>query len=100
MKRLFGAPFVNWFRGLLRNSKYRWVIILGSLFYLVSPLDISPDVFPVIGWIDDGLLATLVLTELTQIAVDNRRNRIKNSTQQADSTDYDNVIDVESARVG
>jgi len=100
MKRLFGAPLVNWFRNLLRNSKYRWVIILGSLFYLFSPLDISPDVFPVIGWIDDGLLATLVVTELTQMAMDKRRNRIKNSTQQADSTDHENVIDVESARVG
>ncbi|MEM9448255.1 MAG: DUF1232 domain-containing protein [Cyanobacteria bacterium P01_E01_bin.6] len=74
-------------------------MILGSLFYLFSPLDISPDVFPVIGWIDDGLLATLVLTELTQIAMDNRRNRIKNSTQTVDSTDYDNVTDVKSARV-
>lgn len=99
MKRLVGAPLVNWFRGLLRNSKYRWVIILGSLFYLFSPLDISPDVLPVIGWIDDGLLATLVLTELTQIAMDNRRNRIKNSTQPVDSIDHDNVINVESARV-
>ncbi|MGB3492473.1 MAG: YkvA family protein [Elainellaceae cyanobacterium] len=99
MKRLFVTPLVNWFRSLLRNPKYRWVIILGSLFYLVSPLDISPDVFPVLGWIDDGLLATLVVTELTQMAIDSRRDRINKSTQKADITDDDNIIDVESIRV-
>ncbi len=99
MKRLFGAPFANWFRSLLRNPKYRWVVILGSLFYLFSPLDISPDVFPILGWIDDGLLVTLVVTELTQMAMDNRRDRINKSTQQADSTDDKNVIDVEFVSV-
>ncbi|MGF1460875.1 MAG: YkvA family protein [Leptolyngbyaceae cyanobacterium] len=101
MKRLFGAPFVNWFRKLLRNSKYRWVVIFGSLIYLFSPLDISPDVFPIIGWIDDGLLATLVVTELTQIAIDNRRKQVKSATQKAtESANYENVIDIESVRVG
>lgn len=99
MKRLFVTPLVNWFRRLLRNPKYRWVIILGSLFYLFSPLDISPDVFPILGWIDDGLLATLVVTELAQIAMDNRRDRINQSTQKADLTDDENIIDVESVRV-
>ena len=100
MKRLFGAPLAHWFRSLLRNPKYRGVIILGSLLYLLSPIDISPDVLPVVGWIDDGLLATLVVTELTQMAMDNRRDRIKNSTQKADSKEYESVIDVESISVG
>lgn len=101
MKRLFGAPLANWFRKLLRNSKYRWLVILGSLVYLVSPLDISPDVFPIIGWIDDGLLATIVVTELTQIAMDQRRKRGQSMEQAAaDPEDYENVIDVESITVG
>lgn len=101
MKRLFGAPLANWFRKLLRNSKYRWLVILGSLVYLVSPLDISPDVFPIIGWIDDGLLATIVVTELTQIAMDQRRKRGQTMAQAAaDPEDYENVIDVESITVG
>jgi len=100
MKRLFGAPIAKWFRNLLRNSKYRWLVILGSLVYLVSPLDISPDVFPIIGWIDDGLLATLVVTELTQMAMDRRRKQVQEADQTANYQDYDNVIDVDSITVG
>jgi len=100
MKRLFGAPIAKWFRNLLRNSKYRWLVILGSLVYLVSPLDISPDVFPIIGWIDDGLLATLVVTELTQMAMDRRRKQVQEADQTANYLDYDNVIDVDSITVG
>jgi len=100
MKRLFGAPIANWFRSLLRNSKYRWLVILGSLAYLVSPLDISPDVFPIIGWIDDGLLATIVVTELTQMAIDNKRRKgVKEVEQTASYQDYNNVIDVDSVTV-
>ncbi|NEQ43436.1 MAG: DUF1232 domain-containing protein [Leptolyngbya sp. SIOISBB] len=99
MKRLFAAPIVKWLRNLLRNSKYRWLVILGSVIYLVSPLDISPDVFPIIGWIDDGLLATIVVTELTQMATDRRRKRFQQVNQAVDSHDYGNVIDIESVSV-
>ena len=99
MKRLFAAPIVKWLRNLLRNSKYRWLVILGSVIYLVSPLDISPDVFPVIGWIDDALLATIVVTELTQMATDRRRTRVQQVNQAVDSHDYANVIDIESVSV-
>jgi hypothetical protein len=32
-KRMFGKPVMNWYRQLLRNSKYRWVVLLGTLVY-------------------------------------------------------------------
>ncbi|MEM9769674.1 MAG: YkvA family protein [Cyanobacteria bacterium P01_D01_bin.71] len=99
MKRLFGVPIAKWLRNLLRNSKYRWLVILGSLVYLVSPLDISPDVFPVVGWIDDGLLATLVATELTQIVLDRRRKSIQAAEQKASLKSEKAVVDVESVKV-
>ena len=38
----------NWYRETLRNPKYRWWIILGTLAYLVSPIDIAPDFLPVV----------------------------------------------------
>ncbi len=100
MKRSLRGPIIDWFVNLIRNSKYRWVVILGSLVYLLSPLDISPDVFPIIGWIDDGLLATIVMTELTTIVLDQRRKNVtlagrKNSTDPAETVE-DTVIDVES----
>ncbi|HSM81832.1 MAG TPA: YkvA family protein [Nodosilinea sp.] len=72
-KQIFGKPFMNWYRQLIRNSKYRWVVLLGTLVYLVSPIDIAPDVFPVLGWIDDGLVATIAITEITQILLDRKR---------------------------
>lgn len=46
----------NWYRGLLRNPKYRWWVILGTILYIVSPIDIAPDFLPVVGQIDDFLV--------------------------------------------
>jgi len=71
----------NIFRRLLAHPKYRMMVIGASLVYLLSPLDISPDVFPVVGWIDDGVLATLVAAEMGQLLIE-RRQRAK-VTQQA-----------------
>ncbi|MEM6436701.1 MAG: YkvA family protein [Cyanobacteria bacterium P01_D01_bin.115] len=91
---------MKWFKRLIRNPRYRWLVILGSLVYLVSPLDISPDVFPVIGWIDDGLLASIVVTELTQMAIDYRRKKVDKFGQTVAATDSENIIDIESVTVG
>jgi uncharacterized membrane protein YkvA (DUF1232 family) len=57
-------------RNTIRHPKYGWWIIAGSLVYLLSPFDISPDMLPIVGWIDDGLLATVVVTEVSQLLVD------------------------------
>lgn len=101
-KRFFGKPFMNWYRQLLRNSKYRWVVLFGTLVYLVSPIDISPDVFPVLGWIDDGLVATIAITEITQILLDRKRNlrqadEAVKMTEAADTNEQ--VIDVDAVAV-
>ncbi|MBW4482261.1 MAG: DUF1232 domain-containing protein [Tildeniella torsiva UHER 1998/13D] len=75
------GSFYNWYKATLRNNKYRWVLVLGTLIYLVSPIDISPDFLPIIGWVDDGLLATLLVTELSQMALEhlNKRKQPGNS---------------------
>jgi uncharacterized membrane protein YkvA (DUF1232 family) len=104
-KRLFGGTLINWYRKLIRHSKYRWVVLLGTLLYFVSPIDISPDVFPVIGWIDDGLVATIAITEVTQMLMD-RKRRLQNiekasAAQNVSKTNAsdpsETVIDVEAA---
>ncbi|MDB9527327.1 YkvA family protein [Oscillatoria sp. CS-180] len=98
MKRLFHGSLTKWLTNLIRNPRYRWFVIFGSLLYLISPLDISPDAIPIIGWIDDGLLATIVVTELAQIATEKRRKSNSQSAQNVEQpTD---VIDVESVAVG
>ncbi|MGF1521498.1 MAG: YkvA family protein [Leptolyngbyaceae cyanobacterium] len=99
MKRSLRSSISKWFTNLIRNSKYRWLIILGSLVYLVSPLDISPDVFPVIGWIDDGLLASIVITELTQFVLEQRRKQEGVKPSVPSESAAVSVIDVESVTV-
>ncbi|MEL6137430.1 MAG: YkvA family protein [Cyanobacteria bacterium J06626_23] len=86
----FAESFYSWYRNTLRNTKYRWLIVLGTVLYLVSPFDIAPDFIPVIGWIDDGIIATLLIAELSQIATEFLTNRNKQTEPIADDT----VIDV------
>ena len=39
----------------------RWLIIVLSVLYILSPLDLVPDVIPVLGWLDDvGALGLIV----------------------------------------
>ena len=67
--------FLTWYRKILRNPKYRWWIIVGSLVYLLSPIDIAPDVFPFFGQIDDLAVLTLLLSEGTQMIMEGIRKR-------------------------
>ncbi|HIK43715.1 MAG TPA: DUF1232 domain-containing protein [Leptolyngbyaceae cyanobacterium M65_K2018_010] len=78
--------FYNWYKATLRNTKYRWLLVLATLVYLVVPFDISPDFLPIIGWVDDGVLATLLVTELSQIALDylNKRKQPNQTQAQED----------------
>ncbi len=87
------TSFYDWYRNTLRNTKYRWLIVLGTLLYLISPLDIAPDFIPIIGWIDDGIIATLLIAELSQIATDFLTSRSKTVTDDTVIAD-DTVIDV------
>lgn len=57
----------NWYRSTIRNPKYRWWLILGSLVYLFSPIDIAPDFIPIVGLIDDGVVLTLLVSEISQM---------------------------------
>ncbi|HEY9827471.1 MAG TPA: YkvA family protein [Stenomitos sp.] len=65
----------GWYRNALRHPKYRWWIVCGSLLYLLSPIDISPDVFPVVGEIDDIALVAILAAEVSQIAVETLKQR-------------------------
>lgn len=87
--------FYTWYRTTLRNPKYRWFIVLGSLLYLLSPIDIAPDFIPIIGWLDDGIIATLLVTEVSQLMLEAMKQRQRRTPQAAASTELgDVVIDV------
>lgn len=67
--------FYNWYRNTLRNPRYRVWIILGTLFYLLNPLDILPEfALPILGEIDDIALLTLLVTEVVQLVKDRKQS--------------------------
>lgn len=74
-KRFLTGAVQNFVRSLIRHPQYRWVAILGALFYFLSPIDIAPDVLPIVGWLDDGMLATLLVTEVAQLLIEQSKNR-------------------------
>jgi uncharacterized membrane protein YkvA (DUF1232 family) len=95
----------NWYRDTIRNPKYRWWIIGGSLLYLLSPLDISPDIFPIIGWIDDGVIATLLVAEVSSLFLEKlkagKTSQSKDSVARPDvnATANENVVEVDAVSV-
>ncbi|NJM57879.1 MAG: DUF1232 domain-containing protein [Synechococcales cyanobacterium RU_4_20] len=74
MKSLL-QPLYAVYRAILKHPKYRWIAIAASFFYLVSPVDFITDFMPIIGWIDDGMVATLLVTEISQILLEKRKQR-------------------------
>ncbi len=101
MKQLVDS-FYSWYRNGLRNPNYRWLIILGTLAYLLSPIDISPDVFPLIGWIDDGILITLLIAEVAQLFQGGFNQPNQTSAEDSNSKNGEDdgvVVDVNAQEV-
>ena len=49
-------------KGTYRQVPVRIIIAaLGAIIYLVSPIDLIPDVIPIVGWLDDAAVITAVL---------------------------------------
>lgn len=96
MKQQFSNIIHNWYRKALKHTKYRWLVILGTLLYLVSPLDISPDAFPIIGWIDDGIIASLLISEVSQLVTEEfKKRQLFNDTIK---TEVETVIDTDNVK--
>lgn len=88
--------FYAWYKQTLRTPKYRWLLIIGTLTYLVSPIDIAPDFIPIIGWIDDAAVATLLVTEISQILLEFLKTR--QDVSKTEDTPL-NDVDVTSVEV-
>lgn len=84
----------KWYRNALRHPQYRWWVIIGTLVYLVSPLDISPDFLPIAGQIDDFMLVSLLVKELSEVILDRYKSRQKQDF--TDSTVSGKTVDVEA----
>jgi len=95
----------SWYRNTLRNPKYRWWIVLGTLAYLISPIDIAPDFLPIVGQIDDIAILTLLVSEVSQMAIEYAKSRqAGNATQASDPandgfTSNPGTVDVDAVSV-
>ncbi|WP_088891320.1 YkvA family protein [Leptolyngbya ohadii] len=90
----------DWYRNTIRNPKYRWIIILGTLAYLFMPFDFLPDFIPVIGQIDDAVIVTLLFAEVSQLVLDRVRNKGEVSSQASSTTGTSaNPVDVNSVPI-
>lgn len=94
----------GWYRNLLRNPKYRWWVILGTALYFVSPIDLLPDFFPIVGELDDVFVLSLLVSEVSQLMIEgvkarksNRDNKAPNAAEN--STTTANTVDVDAVSV-
>lgn len=89
----------NWYRNSLRNPKYRGWIIVGTLAYLFSPFDLSPDLFPIVGQIDDLALLTLFVSEISQILIEGYQQRQVPTQSATPTPDTTETVDVDAVSV-
>lgn len=91
----------DWYRQIIRNPKYRWWVILGSLAYILSPIDFLPDIIPIVGQLDDVVLFTLLVSEVSQLLIERvKSNKSVNSTSTDDTnTTASNPVDVNAVQV-
>ncbi|NET01125.1 MAG: DUF1232 domain-containing protein [Sphaerospermopsis sp. SIO1G2] len=89
----------TWYRNVLRNPKYRWWVIIGTVVYLLSPIDIAPDFIPVVGQVDDLLLLTLLVSEVSGLVIDSWKTRTGRNETTNKSESTDNTVDVDAVSV-
>ncbi|WP_071516937.1 DUF1232 domain-containing protein [Geitlerinema sp. PCC 9228] len=94
--------FNKWYRQLLRHPKYRWWVILGTLVYFFSPIDLSPDLLPLLGQIDDVLLLVLLgsglwnwLQDSLKHAAVNHHNGEESASNQTVSGNSQNPVTID-----
>ncbi|MCU0550394.1 MAG: YkvA family protein [Leptolyngbya sp. Prado105] len=91
-------PFYDWYRNLVRNSKYRWLIVAGTLIYLFSPIDLLPDIIPLIGQIDDTVVLGLLVAEVSSMLMDRLKAQKDQATATVDGTPAE-AVDVEAKTI-
>jgi uncharacterized membrane protein YkvA (DUF1232 family) len=89
----------NWYRDIVANPKYRWWVIGGTLLYVLSPIDIIPDVFPIIGQIDDAVVITLLATEIASLLKDRNANIKQKRSDQAAADQAAQSVEVNAVEV-
>ncbi|VTR95810.1 : DUF1232 [Gemmata massiliana] len=51
------------------------VAVIGTVFYLVSPVDLVPNVIPIIGWMDELVILALLTNYLAKTPREQQEQR-------------------------
>ena len=71
---------------LIANPKAQFLLLLFTILYIVSPVDLIPDVAFPVGWIDDlGVLLVDIVSILLYLK--QKRNDFRNSTMNQNKTE-------------
>jgi uncharacterized membrane protein YkvA (DUF1232 family) len=89
------SSIYDWYRQAIRHPKYGWWVGIGTLIYLISPFDISPDFIPIVGEIDDVVLVGLLVAEVSQIILEKYKSRKQGSTVSQEAVS-NQTIEVEA----
>jgi len=57
---------VVYFQEIKMNWLWKMLVGVGGILYLISPIDLVTDFLPIIGWIDDFILAVLAIWFVNQ----------------------------------
>ena len=93
------SSLYDWYRNAIRHPKYRWLVMLGTVIYLISPIDIAPDFIPILGQIDDVMLAGLLFTELSQMVITKLQARKENETTSTTENPSNKTVDIEAETI-
>lgn len=52
--------------GRYAMNKWNMSVIIGTIVYVLSPIDAIPDVIPVAGWLDDITIVSYALSKLSE----------------------------------
>jgi len=94
--------FMDGYRRLVTHPRYGIWVILATLVYLISPIDLSPDLIPLLGQIDDVALIVLAVSAASQWF--SQRGLADPSTAGSADTGHDDdavrqTVDVEAVEV-
>jgi len=65
------------FSGKYKMNPWSMSIIIGTIIYVISPLDAVPDIIPVLGWLDDASIVGFAISKLFEEI--ERYNKFKKS---------------------
>lgn len=54
------------FSGKYNLSKWNLSVIVGTIIYVISPVDAIPDIIPVLGWVDDVAIVSYAISKLSE----------------------------------